>query len=314
LVEGALRSHAKSSCTRLRKHHVLCLWCCFPHDCRTSCQVGMELENQDMRCGLYVVCCPTPSPVAHPRQRVCLLRTLALFFARCTSSTVCVCSRPGSHWEQRLMNGELMAPMLTATVPVVSSVTLALFEDRCVLVCAHCLFSSRSPSRPLVPALASCTHPAHTAALGTAHVCSLALLRLPRCTLAAAGTPPTTPRPPGCNGACTGATSRAATSPRRSASPAPSRARAGRPTSAPQTRTATPRCATSTGGVAVVVLTGAQLHAGACWPDAVSAAPVVRTQRPLLATQLCDLHLPSVHFSPKIPRVSLHKHQGRHEE
>ena len=102
----------------------------------------MELENQDMRCGLYVVCSPTPSPVAHPGSVSACLLAAPVSSAFCTLHfvhTVCVCvwPRPGSHWEQRLMNGELMAPMLTATVPVVSSVTLALFEDRCALVCAR---------------------------------------------------------------------------------------------------------------------------------------------------------------------------------
>ncbi len=88
LCTTVVRSHAKSSCTRLRKHHVLCLSRFFPHDCRTSCQVGMELENQDMRCGLYVVCCPTPSPVAHPRQRVCLL----LCVLHAALRPLCVCA------------------------------------------------------------------------------------------------------------------------------------------------------------------------------------------------------------------------------
>jgi hypothetical protein len=59
------------------------------------------------------------------------------------------CGGPGSHWEARLLDGELMEASLTAGPFQLSSLTLALFEDRWVR-CARP--AVRAPSPPPSPA------------------------------------------------------------------------------------------------------------------------------------------------------------------
>ena len=66
---------------------------------------------------------PTFPPPLSPAPTLCSL-----------SLSGTVVGRPGSHWEQRLMNGDLMAPMVTSSTLTVSSLTLALLEDR---YCEH---------------------------------------------------------------------------------------------------------------------------------------------------------------------------------
>ncbi len=43
----------------------------------------------------------------------------------CGNVRVCV----GSHWDRRIMDGDIMSPVSTAGAAVISPVTLALFED-----------------------------------------------------------------------------------------------------------------------------------------------------------------------------------------